>query len=210
MLPFEQERTFRQGGRWNGWGIVWVVLRSLNYARAMKRIIVTYGLIGGAIVVLSFVAGQLALSMEGVSNFSEVLGYLVMIIALSLIFIGVKRYRDEYLGGVIRFGTALRVGLGIALVASFIYVIGWEVNLALTDYRFIEEYTAHLLEQKEAEGMSGAALGSEVAKMERMKEQYSNVFYRVPLTFIEIFPVGLLISLLSAGLLKNSKFLAAA
>ena len=176
----------------------------------MKNIILKYGVIAGGVVILSFIAGAMLSSASETTRFSELLGYLIMIIALSMVFVGIKQYRDQELGGVIRFGTAFRVGLGITLVASLIYVLGWEINLAVTDYSFIDEYTKYVLEEKQAAGLDGAALDAEVARMEEMKESYGNVWYRLPITFIEIFPVGLLVTLLSSMLLKNSRFLAAA
>ena len=45
--------------------------------------------------------------------------------------------------------------------------------------------------------------------MERLREQYANPVFRLPITFLEIFPVGLLITLVSAGLLRNSELLPA-
>ena len=170
----------------------------------MKRIIFPYGAIAGTVIIgsmiLTFALGG------GMSGNSVWLGYLFMIVALSLIFLGVKRYRDQELGGVIRFGTAFLLGLGISLVASAIYVVAWEVYLSVTDYAFIHDYTQSVLAAKEAEGLAGAALEAEVASMETLTSQYANPVFRLPMTFLEIFPVGLLITLVSAGLLRNEKF----
>ncbi len=170
----------------------------------MKRIIFPYGAIAGAVIIgsmiLTFALGG------GMSGSSVWLGYLFMIVALSLIFLGVKRYRDQELGGVIRFGTAFLLGLGISLVASVIYVVVWEVYLSVTDYAFIHDYTQSVLAAKEAEGLAGAALEAEVASMETLTSRYANPVFRLPMTFLEIFPVGLLITLVSAGLLRNEKF----
>ncbi|MFQ5350420.1 MAG: DUF4199 domain-containing protein, partial [Thermoanaerobaculia bacterium] len=113
------------------------------------------------------------------------------------------------LGGVIRFGTAFLLGLGIAAVASVIYVVGWEVNLSLTDYAFADDYSRSIIAGKEAAGVSGAELEAEIARLEEFKRQYANPLYRVPVTFLEIFPVGLLIALISAAVLRNSKILPA-
>lgn len=172
----------------------------------MRNVIVRNGLIAGLIVILSFIIGTMMSSASESTKFSELLGYLIMIIALSMIFIGTKQYRDKELGGIIKFGSAFKVGIGITLVASLIYIVGWEVNLALTDYSFIDEYTKYVLEEKQAEGLEGAAYDAELARMEEMKENYSKMWYRVPITFIEIFPVGLLVTLISSLVLKNSRF----
>ena len=174
----------------------------------MKKIILVYGTIAGVVVILSMVTG-FALS-DGQGNFSsQWFGYLTMIVALSLIFIGIKRYRDTELGGVIKFGKAFQVGLGIAVVAAMAYVVTWEIYLVATDHAFIETYSESVLEQKRAEGLSGDALAEEEARMAEMVENYGKPYIRVPITFLEIFPVGLLIALISAGLLRNPRVLPA-
>lgn len=171
----------------------------------MTRIILTYGLISGAVVILGMLATILFL--DGGGHGSLWLGYLVMLVGLSSILIGVKQYRDQRLGGVIKFRTALGLGLGIALAASFAYVVIWEIYLALTHYRFMEGYADSMLAAKRAAGVTGAAYQKAVAEMESMKLQYANPLMRVPMTFAEIFPVGLLIALVSAALLRNPRFL---
>lgn len=174
----------------------------------MKRVILSYGGLAGTVVIGTAIL-TLTLSGEIHAGGAEWLGYLVMIVALSLIFLGIKRYRDHELGGVIRFGTAVLLGLGITLVASVIYVAVWEVYLSMTDYAFIDDYTRSMIEAKEAAGVAGPALQAEIESMSRLKEQYANPVFRLPMTFLEIFPVGLLITLVSAGLLRNSNLLPA-
>jgi hypothetical protein len=72
---------------------------------------------------------------------------------------------------------------------------------------FAGEYAKALIAQQEAHGVTGDALAKFKAEMERFKIQYANPFYRLPMTFAEIFPVGVLVSLVSAGLLRNPRFL---
>ena len=79
-----------------------------------------------------------------------------MVLALSLIFFGVKRLRDRELGGVIRFVPALLAGLGISAVAGVIYAIGWEITLAATDFAFIDSYSNAAIEAARAKGASPA------------------------------------------------------
>ncbi|MBL4871441.1 MAG: DUF4199 domain-containing protein [Robiginitomaculum sp.] len=174
----------------------------------MKKIIIIYGVIVGAIVITTMIIGY-AMATPDMKTGSVAFGYLTMLVAMSLIFAGIKKYRDKELGGVIKFWPALKVGLGISAVAGLIYVIGWEINLALTDYAFIENYTQGIIEAKKKAGLSGNELETLVASMEKMKTSYGNPLYRMPLTFAEIFPVGILVSLLSAAILRNPKILPA-
>jgi hypothetical protein len=169
----------------------------------MTRIIVTYGLIAGTVTLL----GILVTMMAG--THSLWLGYLVMLVALSSILVGVKQYRDRELGGTIKFGRALLMGLGIAIVASIAYMLIWEVYLALTHYTFMDQYIDGILAGKRAAGVTGAAYQKAVAETDAMRQQYANPIYRMPMTFMEIFPVGLLIALVSAALLRNPRFLPA-
>jgi len=174
----------------------------------MRKLIFTYGAVSGVIIIGSTILGINAASGSDETEFTAWMGYLIMVVALSIVFVGVKRYRDTELGGVIKFGTAFLLGLGITVVASVIYVLAWEVNLAMTDYSFIDEYTASIIQARSAAGLAGVELEKLIQEMNTLKTQYANPFFRLPMTFVEIFPVGLIVSLLSAALLKNSRFLA--
>lgn len=173
----------------------------------MGRIAFTYGAISGSIVIGVIVLGAL-MGSDG-SHGGPVFGYLIMIVALTMIFLGVKRHRDRNLGGVIKFGPAVMLGLAIAAVAGALYVIGWEGYLAATGHKFIGEYAAGVLEAKKAAGIAGEALQAEIARLDEMKTNYANPLFRLPMTFIEIFPVGVVIALISAALLRNPKLLPA-
>lgn len=172
----------------------------------MIRTMLVYGAIVGAIVIATIVIGYAVSSGEGFGA-SQLMGYLIMLLAVSLIFIAIKQYRDKTLGGVISFWTAAKLGVGISVVAGLVYVAGWEAHLAATDYAFIDQYTETVLEQQKAKGATPEALAAQRVKMEAMKENYAKPLYRMPITFLEIFPVGFLVALVSAALLRNEKFL---
>lgn len=174
----------------------------------MIRIALIYGLIAGAITITVMSAGIHISGGEGGAS-SQIFGYLVMLVALSLIFVGVKRYRDRDLGGVIKFGPAFLLGLAIAGFAGLAYVIGWEIYVALSGFDFISSYTDGVIEAKREAGVTGAELDKVIADMEALSRKYENPVYRLPLTFMEVFPVGLLVALVSAALLRNPKVLPA-
>ena len=174
----------------------------------MFRTILIFGVAAGVIVItpMSLLVTNTDLSAAHNSQFA---GYLIMILALSLIFVGVKRRRDRALGGVIKFVPALLTGLGISAVAGLVYVIGWEITLAATHFAFIDSYSAAMIEAARAKGASPAEIEHVAAQMEMFRQQYANPLFRLPMTFIEIFPVGVLISIIAAALLRNSRFLPA-
>lgn len=173
----------------------------------MARIIIIYGLIGGLIIIAGIIG---AIVIGGDQPHGSVwLGYLIMLLGMATVFMGVKQHRDQAGGGVIRFFPALGVGLGISLIASLAYVLVWEAYLAATNYEFMAQYTAAMLEARRAEGLSGEAYRQLETQMNQMVVQYRSPWFRMPLTFAEIFPVGLLVSIVSAALLRNSRFLPA-
>lgn len=171
------------------------------------RYALVYGGIAGSIVIGVLVAG-LAFDLHSHAT-SEWFGYLVMLIALSLIFVGVKRYRDSECGGVIRFGRAFGVGLGIAAVAALVYVVVWEIYLAVSGVDFMAQYADMVIDKMRAKGATAAEIRSKASEMRQMAEIYRNPLLRIPITFAEIFPVGLLVALVSAALLRNPKVLPA-
>jgi hypothetical protein len=174
----------------------------------MSRIILKFGIAAGLIVAVPMCL-LIANAEPGSVATSHFTGYLIMLLALSLVFFGVKRLRDRELGGVIRFMPAFLAGLGISAVAGVIYVIGWEITLAVTDFAFIDSYSNAAVEAARAKGGSAADIEAVIVQMGEFRRQYANPFFRLPVTFIEIFPVGLLVSLISAALLRNSRFLPA-
>jgi hypothetical protein len=171
----------------------------------LNRILV-YGLVAGVVVAVPMFAS--VLTWRGDSDPpSALIGYTIMLVALSLVFVAVKRHRDVAQGGVIKFLPALGMGLAISVVAGVIYVAAWELTLAVSGFDFAGKYAEHLIAQQRANGVSGETLAAFQAEMESFKTSYANPLFRVPMTFAEIFPVGVLVSLISAALLRNSKFL---
>lgn len=167
----------------------------------MYRIMLVYGAIAGVVIILMMVVGMFLAGGSG----SQVQGYLTMVVVLSLIFVGIKRYRDKDLGGVIKFLPALGLGVGIAAVAAVFYVLSWEASLHLTDFAFVESYKEATVAGYKAKGLTGEALAEKVANLDQMMASYRNPFFRIPITFVEIFPVGLVVALISAALLRNPK-----
>jgi hypothetical protein len=174
----------------------------------MLRMIVRYGVIGGLIVAIPLFTITLAAGDLG-APWGYVVGYLIMLIALSTIFIAIKKHRDTNLGGVIKFWPALGLGLAISFVAGIFYVVAWEAVLDIGHLDFANKYAESMIAAAKAKGLTGDALAQAVAQAEQFRTSYANPLYRIPETFAEIFPVGVLVSLISAALLRNSRFLAA-
>jgi uncharacterized membrane protein YhaH (DUF805 family) len=172
----------------------------------MIRKILSYGTIAGLVAGLTLSAVVIGANGQPVAG-SMAIGYLIMLVAFSTIFVAVRRHRDVDRGGVIGFWPAFGLGVGISAVAGIFYVASWEASVAVAHLDFGAEYTKALIAEKKAKGVSGAELAKFTAEMKAFQIQYANPLFRLPMTFIEIFPVGVLVSLVSAGLLRNRRFL---
>jgi hypothetical protein len=173
----------------------------------MSKIIGVYGVIAGITVAVLMRIAMMLFPEGGTGGM--VAGFASMIIALSFVFVGVKRYRDIELGGVIRFWKALGIGFGIAAIASLFYVAAWELYLYFTDYTFMEEYTRLAIQQAQKASKSAAEISALAKDMEGFKDLYANPLTRIMLTLTEISPIALLMPIISATLLRNSRFMPA-
>jgi hypothetical protein len=175
----------------------------------MLRSILIYGTVAGLIAggFLSFMVVTFGSEMGGATGMA--IGYVSMLVALSAIFVAIKRRRDDALGGVIRFWPAFGMGIAISAVAGVLYVACWEATQAAVGLDFAKVYAEYLVAQAKAGGATGAALAKATADAQAFRADYNNPLYRLPMSFMEIFPVGVLVSLVSAGLLRNSRFMAA-
>src|SRR6185295_11300925 len=111
----------------------------------MKKVVLTFGLIAGAIIVVLMFATMPLQNNPQLRNSGHLIGYTTMLIAFSMIFFAIKSYRDQHQNGVITFGKGMQIGLLITLIASLSYAIGWEFYMKLFAPNFMEEFTAYSL-----------------------------------------------------------------
>jgi hypothetical protein len=177
----------------------------------MRRIILINGLIAGVIVSAMLLISHPLLE-KGVLNFDNgmLVGYASMVIALSMIFFGIKSYRDQYQHGSITFGQGFRVGILIALIASVVYMVTWEVYYNVTDGRFNKQYTEYYIDKMKSEGATQEEISKAQEEMDAWSQMYDNMFIRLAMTLMEIFPVGLIITLIAAAVLRKKQVLPAA
>lgn len=177
----------------------------------MKRIVITYGLIAGSIVA-AMILISIPLWNNGTLNFDngEITGYTSMVVALSLIFVGIKSYRDKHGNGVISFGKGVKIGLLISLIAAAMYSLAWEVSFTQMSGDFMAQMTEHYTKELKESGASEAEVQESMKQMVMMQEYYKNPIIRFLITaIVEILPVGLVITLISAALLRRKEFLPA-
>lgn len=169
----------------------------------MKRIVLTFGLIAGAIL-----SAMMAITMpfhDKISpNNGMVIGYTTMVLAFLLVFFGIRSYRENVGGGKISFARALGVGLLIMLIASACYVVTWEIIYFNFLPDFGEKYAAHAAESLRNSGKPPEQVQQEIDQMTKMMTLYkNNIFFNLLITFSEPLPVGLIMTLISALILRK-------
>ena len=170
----------------------------------MKKIVIRYGLASGAILI-ALSAVLIPLCLNGTINFdhSEVLGYSAMVLSFLLVFFGVRSYRDNVAGGTISFGKAFQVGILITLITCAMYVISWEIAYFNFFPDFLDKYSAHTLDRLRASGASAAKIQETTDQMAMMAKYYDNIFFNMAITLMEVLPVGLIMTLISAAIVRR-------
>ena len=170
----------------------------------MKRIVLVFGLISGALMAAFMFATMPFLDKIGFDR-GYIVGYTGMVLAFMLIFFGIRSYRENVGGGTITFGRAFAVGILIAVISSICYVIAWQILYYTIMPDFFEKFSAHVIEKARASGATPEAIQAKVQEMEQAKRLYSNPVLHVAFTFLEPFPVGLIITVISAAILRKKQ-----
>lgn len=155
----------------------------------MKKNIVIYGLIAGAIVSILMLSTVNYLShCEGNVNYdtSMLIGYASMLIAFSLVFVGIRNYRDKFNEGIISFGKAFKIGTMIVLIASTIYVIAWLIDYFFFIPDFMDKYATHMLDELKASGASQLEIDKQAEEIARFGKMYKNPLFNAMMTYMEI------------------------
>jgi hypothetical protein len=168
----------------------------------MKKTVLTFGLISGAVS-----AAMMLITIPFADRIGwdkgEILGYTTIVLSALLVFFGVRSYRENVGAGKITFGRGFAVGILITLISSACYVGTWEVIYYKLMPDFSDKYAAHMVERAKASGASQQKVDEAEKRAKQFKEMYANPVINVGMTFAEVFPIGLVVTLLSAGVLRK-------
>jgi hypothetical protein len=164
----------------------------------MKKNIFLYGTIIGIVLCINMVLMVNIIYNNPEEKANDFVGYAAMVVMFSLIYFGVRNYRNKQSGGTISFGKAFKAGALIALVASTIYVVIWLFYYYLFVPDFIDAYTKRVLST-----CSPSDLEAKTREMANFKEMYKNPLFVVFITYSEVLPVGLAVALISALIVKK-------
>lgn len=176
----------------------------------MKKTALIYGSIAGLIIIVGWFLSSLVIGEvgeNGIKDFGkgEVLGYASMLIALSTIFFGVRKYKKEQLGGKMSFAQGFKTGLLIGTVCSVIYVLGWLIYYPTYAPDFMDEYAAYQEYQWIEQGLTNDAIELKQTEFQDMMEMYESPIMMILFTLMEIFPIALVIALICAAILRTKK-----
>lgn len=166
----------------------------------MKKIVWIFGLIIGVILCINGYVMVNMLYTNPDLKTNDLLGYAAMVVLFSLIFFGVRSYRNKQLDGYISFGKAFKTGLLIALIGCTLYVVAWVFYYYLVVPDFIDVYTTHVLNN-----CTPSDLPAKKQEMASFKEMYNNPVFVVLITYFEVLPIGVVVALISALILKKKK-----
>lgn len=177
----------------------------------MKKVVIIFGLISGLIVaVMVWLNTWLMVSGQISYDRAEIVGYASMLIALTMVFFGIKSYRDNYAGGRITFWKGVQVGLLITLISGVLYFVGAE-TYSLAHPGFVDNFIQRASEQTETrlheKQATQAEIDKSLAEIVQMKGLLQNPVIFFFICLIEILPVGIVVTLISAGLLRRKELL---
>jgi len=169
----------------------------------MKKVVLVFGILSGAVASLMMFL-TMPLVHNGTIDFKNgyVVGYTTIFLSLIFVFFGIRAYRENA-GGTISFGRGVAVGLLITLISCAFYVASWEILYFNFMPDFMDQYSAYEIKQMHASGAPAAAVAAKEKELAKMKEWYKNPFFNVAMTFIEPFPVGVVLTLVSAAILRR-------
>ena len=170
----------------------------------MKQVVVKFGLIAGGILSVFMLVTYTLVERIGFDH-GEVIGYSTMVLAFLMVYFGIRSYRDNVAGGVISYGRGFLVGICITVIASACYVATWEFVYYRFAPDFADKYAAHAVEKARASGATEAQIAEQTKQMEEFKVMYRKPLYNVAMTFVEPFPVGLVFTLVCAGILRRRR-----
>ena len=168
----------------------------------MKKPVLRYGLLSGLALAV-MLALTVPFEHHTSARWGMVVGYTIMVLSFLIVFVGVKQYSDVECRGKIAFGRACAAGVLMMLVSCGCYVAMWEVLVATVEKNFAHDYAASMARRAQNSGLQGAALEAKMAEIRKFEVTYSNPVYRMAMTLLEPLPVGLVMAVVTAGVLRR-------
>ena len=167
----------------------------------MKKTVLTFGLISGVVSSL-LMLGTIPFMHRIGFDYGLVVGYTAIVLSFLLVWFGIRSYREQS-GGAITFTRGFTVGILITLISCAFYVATWELIYFKLQPDFMDKWETYAVEKVRAEGGTPEAVEATRRQMRSFKEAYDNPLTNAAYTFIEPFPVGFLVTVISAAVLRR-------
>ena len=167
----------------------------------MKNTVLKYGVISGLVSTTLMLATFPFL--ERIGDYGAYVGYTGILISFLFVYFGVRAYRDSQPGRPLTFAAAFNVGLLITLISCVFYVATWLVMYYQFMPDFADKYAARIVEGLRAKGAPQTQIDEAIKQGVQLKALLANPFMNAAMTFTEPFPVGLLVTLVSAATLRR-------
>ena len=169
----------------------------------MKSFVVKFGFISGGISVALMFLTFVLLRGPWLFESGAYVGYAGMVLSFAVIYVGVRLYREQVGHGSVSFGKALQAGLLMALISCCCYALAWVCINHFFYPSFADDYLQHTMDRLRLSGASEAVLQQKMKMMEEYKSMTANPFLNALITFVEPLPVGFIVALLSAAILRK-------
>lgn len=163
----------------------------------MNKIVLKNGLFGSSIVTALLLSVTFYMKANPEKEVSMFFGFAGMLLAFFFVVLGIKQQRDTN-NGSISLGKAFLKGFWITLIISTIYVIVWLIIF----YNFFPNFAEHYTDMAIAKA-SPDEVAQVTEDMNSFKEMYKSPIMVILLTYMEILPLGIVFSLISALILKK-------
>ena len=167
----------------------------------MKKTVLRFGLYGAVTICLLFLLTWFLLK-DSNFEFSEALGYLSMVVALSFVYFGIKNYRDQENEGTISFAKGLIIGILISLITAIAFGIIDVIYITYINPDFTETYYNEAVEEMRQQ-LSATEFKVKLKELEQQKALFSNSLFAFALMSGTVLVIGFIISLISALLLQR-------
>ncbi len=168
----------------------------------MKKIVLVYGFISGALAVAMMMATLPFIdALDG--NKGAIVGYTGLLLAALLVFFGVRSYRENVGNGRLGYGRGFAVGILITLISGLCYTAAWELLYFKLMPGLGDKVIACMVHNAQTSGKTPEKVAEAVRQAQGMRELYDRPLVNAALTFTEPFPVGLIVTAISAGVLRR-------
>ncbi len=164
----------------------------------MKKIILIFGAVIGILLSVNAIIHMNMMISNPDYKGNDIVGYATLVIMFSLIYFGVRNYRNNYLDGKIGFSKAFKTGALICFVASTFYVVVGLLYYYFFAPDFIDVYADYLIKNAAPDEVEATT-----AQMANFKEMYKNPLFAILITYMEVFPIGMIVALFSAFIVKK-------